>query len=72
MPPKRIANQEIRQVHHEKNKIEETSSDDDSDIDYSNKEKELLDYVLEIYEKAVLELFNIIASKFTNKMVWVS
>ena len=35
----------------------------DSDIECTQNEKELLDYVLEKYRQGVFELFNIIASK---------
>ena len=43
-------------------KVDETSSDDDSAIDCTDKEKELLDYVLERDQMAVFEMFNILAS----------
>ena len=35
----------------------------DSDVECTQNEKELLDYVLEKYRQGVFELFNIIASK---------
>ena len=43
---------------------QDSSSDmTDSDIECTQNEKELLDYVLEKYRQGVFELFNIIASK---------
>ena len=36
---------------------------DNSDIDYTDKEKELLDYVVERHQMGVFEMFNILASK---------
>ena len=44
--------------------FQDSSSDTtDSDIEYTQNQKELLDYVLEKYRQGVFELFNIIASK---------
>ena len=43
---------------------QDSSSDTtDLDMEYTQNEKELLDYVLEKYRQGVFELFNIIASK---------
>ena len=43
---------------------QDSSSDmTDSDVEYTQNEKELLDYVLEKYRQGVFELFSIIASK---------
>ena len=43
--------------------FQDSSSDDDSDVECTQNEKELLDYVLDKYRNGVFELFNIIASK---------
>ena len=43
--------------------FQDSSSDTDSDIECTQNEKELLDYVLEKYRQGVFELFNIITSK---------
>ena len=43
--------------------FQDSSSDTDSDVECTQSEKELLDYVLEKYRQGVFELFNIIASK---------
>ena len=43
---------------------QDSSSDmTDSDVECTQNEKELLDYVLEKYRQGVFELFNIVASK---------
>ena len=43
---------------------QDSSSDmTDSDVEYTQNEKELLDYVLEKYRQGVFKLFNIIGSK---------
>ena len=42
----------------------DTGSDEDSDVNCTEKEEELLDYMLDRYRKAIFELFNIIACKF--------
>ena len=62
MPSKRKANQDNEAGPSWKKKVDETSSDDDSAIDCTDKEKELLDYVLERDQMAVFEMFNILAS----------
>ena len=44
--------------------FQDSSSDNtDSDVECTQDEKELLDYVLEKYRQGVFKLFNIIASK---------
>ena len=51
--------------------FQDSSSDTtDSDVECTQNEKELLDYVLEKYRQGVFELFSVIASnwiKFTDK-----
>ena len=41
----------------------DSSSDDELDVECTQNEKELLDYVLDKYRNGVFELFNIIARK---------
>ena len=43
--------------------FQDTSSDDELDVECTQNEKELLDYVLDKYRNGVFELFNIIARK---------
>ena len=43
--------------------FQDSSSDDELDIECIQNEKELLDYVLDKYRNGVFELFNIIATK---------
>ena len=43
--------------------FQDTSSEDEIDIECTQNEKELLDYVLDKYRNGVFELFNIIARK---------
>ena len=43
--------------------FQDTSSDDEPDIECTQNEKELLDYVLDKYRNGVFKLFNIIARK---------
>ena len=43
--------------------FQDASSEDDLDIECTQNEKELLDYVLDKYRNGVFKLFNIIARK---------
>ena len=43
--------------------FQDSSSDNDLDVECTQNEKELLDYVLDKYTQGVFGLFNIIASK---------
>ena len=43
--------------------FQNSSSDTDLDVECTQNEKELLDYVLEKYRQGVFKLFNIIVSK---------
>ena len=43
--------------------FQDSSSDDELDVEFTQKEKELLDFVLDKYRNEVFELFNIIARK---------
>ena len=43
--------------------FQDTSSDDELDVECTQNEKELLDYVLDKYRNGVFELLNIIARK---------
>ena len=43
--------------------FQDTSSADEIDVECTQNEKELLDYVLDKYRNGIFELFNIIARK---------
>ena len=57
MPPKRIANQDNK-AHLSWKKIKETSSDDNSTIDCTDKERGLLDYMLERYQNWTVQYYS--------------
>ena len=55
-------------------KFHDMSSEDEIDAEWTETEKNLLDFVLDKYRDGVFELFNIIATKLeshsSRKMIW--